>query len=63
MVRLSEQTGIDVEEMLFVGDRLDEGGNDYPVKRLGMPTRAVADWRETAELVERLVASFVAAQE
>jgi HAD superfamily hydrolase (TIGR01484 family) len=59
MVRLSEQTGIDLADMLFVGDRLDEGGNDYPVKRLGIPTRAVADWRETADLVERIVASFV----
>ena len=62
MVRLSEQTGIDVTDMLFVGDRLDEGGNDYPVKRLGMPTQAVADWRETAELVERIVPSLVAAR-
>ncbi|WP_043498416.1 HAD-IIB family hydrolase [Georgenia sp. SUBG003] len=58
MVRLSEQTGIDLVDMLFVGDRLDEGGNDYPVKRLGIPTRAVEDWRETADLVERIVASF-----
>lgn len=62
MVRLSEQTGIDVADMLFVGDRLDEGGNDYPVKRLGMPTHAVADWRETADLVERIVASLLAAR-
>ncbi|GAA1642555.1 HAD-IIB family hydrolase [Georgenia ruanii] len=58
MERLSEQTGIDVADMLFVGDRLDEGGNDYPVVRLGMPTHAVADWEDTAALVERIVAGL-----
>ncbi|MFC7405935.1 HAD-IIB family hydrolase [Georgenia alba] len=55
MERLAEQTGIPVTEMLFVGDRLDPGGNDYPVVRLGMPTRPVADWEETAAFVESFV--------
>lgn len=62
MERLSEQTGIDVTDMLFVGDRLDEGGNDYPVVRLGMPTRAVTDWAETAALVEEMVTSLAVAR-
>ncbi|GAA4432477.1 HAD-IIB family hydrolase [Georgenia halophila] len=55
MTRLAEQTGIAVTDMLFVGDRLDPGGNDYPVVALGMETRSVADWRETAAFVEALV--------
>ena len=56
MERLAEQTGIPVTDMLFVGDRLDPGGNDYPVVRLGMPTHAVGGWEDTAAFVEHLVA-------
>ncbi|MFT0847014.1 HAD-IIB family hydrolase [Actinomycetaceae bacterium L2_0104] len=52
---LSSQTGIPIADMLFVGDRLDEGGNDYPVKRLGIATFSVSDWRETASFVEDYV--------
>lgn len=62
MERLSEQTGIDVLDMLFVGDRLDEGGNDYPVVRLGMPTRAVTGWEETVAVTRELVASLAVAR-
>jgi phosphomannomutase len=49
--RLAELTSIPVDRMLFVGDRLDPGGNDYPVKATGVRTHAVADWRETADFV------------
>lgn len=52
---LSRETGIAIADMLFVGDRLDEGGNDYPVKRLGIATRAVSGWQETAVFVEEYV--------
>jgi hypothetical protein len=41
--------------MLFVGDRLDQQGNDYPVKRTGIRCHEVDGWEATAELVERLV--------
>ncbi|MGO1591626.1 MAG: HAD-IIB family hydrolase [Ancrocorticia sp.] len=49
---LSKQTGIAISQMLFIGDRLDEGGNDYPVKRLGIDTHAVEGWEDTAQFVE-----------
>ncbi|MFC5281038.1 HAD hydrolase family protein [Arcanobacterium canis] len=52
---LSKQTGIPFDQMLFVGDRLDEGGNDYPVTRLGIETHAVRGWEETADFVERFI--------
>ncbi len=57
---LAAQTGIPVRDMLFVGDRLDEGGNDYPVIRTGIDTHAVAGWQETAEFVEGYVARRLA---
>ncbi len=52
MSRLSELTGIPFDEMLFVGDRLDPDGNDFPVIALGIPTQAVEGWEDTAEVVE-----------
>ncbi|WP_103062064.1 HAD-IIB family hydrolase [Actinomyces qiguomingii] len=56
MSRLAEQTGIPLERMLFVGDRLEPDGNDYPVKALGVPCRAVDTWEDTACLVTELAA-------
>jgi phosphomannomutase len=56
--KLADLTGIPISRMLFVGDRLDEGGNDYPVKATGVRTRAVAGWRDTAEFVAEFIRSF-----
>ncbi|MGO2658603.1 HAD-IIB family hydrolase [Mycetocola reblochoni] len=56
MRRLSEVTGIDCSDMLFVGDRLDPDGNDYPVIATGTATHAVTGWRDTADyLAEQLI--------
>lgn len=51
---LITQTGIPKENMLFIGDRLDEGGNDYPVRAAGWPTFAVNSWQETADVVDQI---------
>lgn len=59
IAELEKESGIPIAEMLFIGDRLDEGGNDYPVKRLGIATHAVAGWEETADFVEGYVAGQV----
>jgi phosphomannomutase len=53
MKRLAELTDIDLDDMLFVGDRLDPDGNDYPVKALGIRTHAVANWEATADFLEK----------
>ncbi|MFS0895357.1 HAD-IIB family hydrolase [Microbacterium sp. 179-I 3D3 NHS] len=55
MLQLSEHTGIALTDMLFFGDRLDEGGNDYPVLALGVPSVAVDGWEDTADRLERLL--------
>jgi len=57
MRKLSELTGIPFDQMLFVGDRLDPDGNDFPVIALGIPTRAVDGWEDTAGVVEEFLAS------
>lgn len=54
MQQLAEHTGIPLSSMLFYGDRLDEGGNDYPVLALGVPSVAVHGWEDTAAYLESL---------
>lgn len=57
MRKLAELTGIPLDDMLFVGDRLDPDGNDYPVKALGVRCIAVEDWRGTASVIESFLES------
>ena len=58
MGKLVEETGIPASEMLFIGDRLDPEGNDYPVKAAGYVTRAVSGWEECVEVIRELVDSL-----
>ncbi len=58
ITRLSEQTGIPLKDILFVGDRLDPGGNDYPVCRLGIDTYRVRNWEDTYAFVRAYSARF-----
>lgn len=55
MEKLMEVLSISKEEILFVGDKLQEGGNDYPVKAMGIDTIAVDKWEDTALVIETLV--------
>ena len=55
MGKLVEITGIAPEDMLFIGDRLDEAGNDYPVKAAGYPTLAVSGWEECVGVIADIV--------
>jgi HAD superfamily hydrolase (TIGR01484 family) len=56
MRKLAELTGIGLDSMLFVGDRLDPDGNDYPVKALGVACVAVQSWQDTAAFVQGFLA-------
>lgn len=58
MRKLIDHLGLTKEEVLFIGDRLDEGGNDYPVKAMGIRCVAVEGWQDTADYVERLLPSL-----
>lgn len=49
---LSKTIHIPLEKMLFVGDKLAPGGNDYPVVAVGIKTVAVVDEHETERLLE-----------
>jgi HAD superfamily hydrolase (TIGR01484 family) len=55
--KLLQALDLNVEDALFVGDRLDPGGNDYPVKALGVACVAVTGWQDTAKYVTQLLAA------
>jgi len=57
MTRLLETLGLEVADVLYVGDRLDPGGNDHPIQRMGItcvPTKRPDD---TLELIRLLLES------
>jgi phosphomannomutase len=43
------------EEIIFVGDRLEEGGNDHPVNAMGVDCLNVSDWHDTALVIETIL--------
>ena len=45
--KLQEQLDVTLDELLFIGDRLDETGNDRPVYEMGVACVSVKDWHET----------------
>lgn len=54
--KLRDILGISLSEMLFVGDALFVGGNDYPAKEAGVASIQVRDPDETKRVIETLVA-------
>lgn len=55
MRKLIEATGIAQDEILFIGDKLQEGGNDYPVKAMGIDSIEVDGWQDTARILEGII--------
>lgn len=53
--KLVELSGISVSEMLYVGDALEEGGNDAVVKESGVKTQQVFGPKETVVLIKSLL--------
>lgn len=48
MQKLMALLQISKDDILFFGDRLVEGGNDYPVKAMGIDSLEVSRWQDTA---------------
>lgn len=53
--KLLDMLSISKDETLFMGDKLIKGGNDYPVKAMGIDSMEVANWQDTALIVEAIV--------
>ncbi len=54
--KLRDESGIPLEAMMFVGDAIFPGGNDYPAKELGLDTVKVRDPAETLSVIATVVA-------
>ena len=54
MQKLMAILDVEKDELLFIGDRLQEGGNDYPVKAFGIDTIEISHWPETRVVVEAI---------
>lgn len=54
--RLRDESGIALDAMMFIGDAIFPGGNDYPAKELGLDTVRVRDPEETLAVIAAIVA-------
>ncbi len=55
--KLSEITGIPISDMMYVGDALQEGGNDYVVIETGVQTHQVRGPQDTTTFIQQLISS------
>lgn len=53
--RLMEILDVTIDDILFFGDRLDEGGNDRPIKQLGIESIHVHGYEDTFERLSALI--------
>lgn len=56
IAKLREQLDISLKEMLFVGDAIFIEGSDYPVEEAGVDSILVRDPRETARIIQTVLA-------
>ena len=54
--KLRDESGIALDAMMFVGDAIFPGGNDYPAKELGLDTVRVRDPQDTLSVIATVVA-------
>ncbi|HKU81184.1 MAG TPA: HAD-IIB family hydrolase [Candidatus Tumulicola sp.] len=56
--KLRDLLGIPIEQMLYVGDALFPGGNDYPARSTGVTCIQVRDPDESKRVIEALIAAL-----
>jgi len=54
--KLHDVLGVPISEMIFIGDAVFPGGNDYPAKEAGALSIRVRDPHETKRVIEAIVA-------
>ncbi len=53
--KLIKLNNLNKDQILFFGDKLEEGGNDYPVKKMGVQSIAVDGWQTTIYALEGIL--------
>ena len=56
IAKLRDILGISIKEMIFVGDALFPGGNDYPAEQAGVVSVCVQGPHETKRVIETMIA-------
>jgi hypothetical protein len=56
ILKLRDVLGIPISEMIFIGDAVFPGGNDYPAKEAGALSIRVRDPHETKRVIEAIIA-------
>ena len=54
--KLRDILGVAINEMIFIGDALFPGGNDYPAKEAGVASIQVKGPQETKRVIETIIA-------
>jgi hypothetical protein len=54
--KLRDTLGIAIQEMIFIGDALSPGGNDYPAEQAGALSIQVKNPQETKRVIETIIA-------
>ena len=55
MGKLMSTLSVTKDDILFIGDRLEEGGNDYPVKAMGIDSIEVSHWQDTGKILQAII--------
>lgn len=55
MHKLMAATGLSMDDILFMGDKIIEGGNDYAVQQMGIECISVRSWEDTSYAIEAIV--------
>jgi HAD superfamily hydrolase (TIGR01484 family) len=55
MQKLLDANNLKKEDVLFMGDKIEPGGNDYAVEEMGIECIAVRSWEDTAYAIEGIV--------
>ena len=55
MRKLMAATGLEMSDILFFGDKIIEGGNDYAVQQMGIDSVAVRSWEDTAVALQAVL--------
>ncbi len=56
IIKLRDVLGVTIQEMIFIGDALFPGGNDYPAEQAGALSIRVRDPNESKRVIEAIVA-------
>jgi HAD superfamily hydrolase (TIGR01484 family) len=55
MQKLIDELDIAKDDILFFGDKLQEGGNDYPIKAMGIDSLEVDKWQDTVGRLQAIL--------